>query len=63
MNITSGEVAGVVAMIGTGMTFLGITGVDATVVNNAVNGLIAIVTFVSAVWIWWKHRALVSQTP
>ena len=50
-------------MICTGMTFLGITGVDATTVSQAVNGLIAIVGFVSAIVVWWKHRQLVSQTP
>jgi len=54
--MTSGEATGLVAVIGSFLTFLGVTGVDAGTISGAVNGIIGIVTFVAAVWTWWKHR-------
>lgn len=35
---------------------LGVTGVDAGMVNAAANGVIAIITFVAAIYAWYQHR-------
>lgn len=59
--MTSGELTGIVAIIGTALSFLGVTGIDANMVSAAVNGVIAIVTFAAALWTWHKHRQVVNQ--
>jgi len=56
MNITSGELAAVVTLIGAALSMLGVTGVDAGMVNAAANGVIAIITFVAAIYAWYQHR-------
>lgn len=52
----SGEIAAVVAGIGLILSLFGVTGVDSTTINGAVNGVIGIVTFGAAVWSWYIHR-------
>lgn len=59
--MTSGEVTGIIAVIGTALSFLGVTGIDATMVSSAVNGVIAIVAFAAALWTWYKHKQVVNQ--
>lgn len=54
--MSSGEVTGLVAVVGSFLTFLGVTGVDAATISGAVNGVFGIVTFAAAVWTWVKHR-------
>ena len=43
-------------MIGTVFSFLGVTGIDSSVISGAVNGLISIVTLGMALWAWYNHR-------
>lgn len=50
------EISAIVAVIGTGLSLLGITGVDSAVLGSAVNGVISIVTIGAAVLSWWGHR-------
>lgn len=52
----SGEIASVVAIVGLGFSYFGITGIDSSVVTGAINGIIAIVTFAAALWSWYIHR-------
>jgi hypothetical protein len=52
----SAEIASIVAIAGMGLSYLGVTGVDSTVINGAINGVIAIVAFGAALWSWWAHR-------
>ena len=56
MNITSGELAALATIIGTGLSFLGVTGIDASVISGAINGVIAIATFAAAIYAWSQHK-------
>jgi hypothetical protein len=58
MNVDSGEISAVVAVIGMILSSLGITGVDSTVLNGAVNGIICIITIGAAAWSWWVHHKI-----
>lgn len=48
--MTTGEIASIVAVAGTVLSFLGITGVDSSIVSQAVTGVIAIISIGAAVW-------------
>jgi len=50
------EIPAVVTVIGTVFSFLGVTGIDSSVISGAVNGLISIVTLGMALWAWYNHR-------
>lgn len=47
-------------VIGTFLSFLGVTGVDAGVISGAVNGIIALLTFATAIWAWRAHKSAVA---
>lgn len=53
----SGELASIAAIVGMALSYLGVTGVDSTVINGAVNGIIAIAAFGAALWSWYIHRS------
>jgi hypothetical protein len=55
-GLDSTEVASIVAGIGLFLSLFGVTGVDSTVINGFVNGVIGIITFAAALWSWWGHR-------
>lgn len=48
--------AALVTIIGLVLSDIGITGIDATVLNSAVNGIVSIVVIGAAVWSWYEHR-------
>ncbi len=56
MTTSTGEVAAIVAVLGVVLSGLGITGIDAGMVNSAVNGTIALATLVAAIISWYQHR-------
>jgi hypothetical protein len=62
MDTSSGEIASVVAVISLVLSSLGITGVDSTVLNGAVNGVLAFIGIGAAVWSWYQHRKAVVPT-
>ena len=59
-SLTSGEVTAIVTVIGTVLSFLGITGIDSGVISQAVDGVIAFVSIVAAIWTYYKHTAVVN---
>jgi hypothetical protein len=56
MNTSTGEVAAIVTVLGVVLGGIGITGIDPSVLNGAVNGVVAIVTLVAAIVSWYQHR-------
>lgn len=54
--MNSGEIESLVAVIGLVLSALGITGVDSTTLNGAVNGIISVVAIGAALWSWQQHR-------
>lgn len=44
------------AVVGLGLSLLGVTGIDAGMINGVVNGFVAIITFGAALWSWYSHR-------
>ena len=59
--MTSGEIASLVTVIGSFLTILGITGIDSGMISSLVNGIIAFVTIVTAVWAFVQHRKAVKN--
>jgi hypothetical protein len=51
----------ITAVIGSFLGFIGVTGVDAGVISNAVTGVISLVTFVTAIIAWRTHKSAVAQ--
>ena len=49
-GMTSGEIVSIATIIGTGLTFLGVTGIDSSVISSAITGVIALVTIVAAIY-------------
>lgn len=58
--MTSGEITGIVAVLGSILTMLGISGLDPALLTNAVNGILAVVTVVATIWTLYKHKKAVS---
>ena len=56
MNIDSGEITAIIAVIGGILSTLGVTGIDSGVLNSAVNGIISVVTIGCALWSWYSHH-------
>ncbi len=56
MQTNTGEIAALIAVVGVVLSGLGITGIDTGMVSNAVQGVIAIVTFAAAILSWYHHR-------
>lgn len=54
--MTQGEVTSIATVIGSLLTLLGITGVDAGTISGAVNGVIAVITLVAAISTFVSHR-------
>lgn len=54
--MTQGELTAIVAIIGSGFTFLGITGIDASTISAAANGVIALITIGAAIATFISHR-------
>lgn len=52
----SAEISAIVAIGGMILSTLGVTGVDSSVLNGAVNGVISIVTIGAAIWSWYAHH-------
>lgn len=57
----SSEIPAIATLIGTALTFLGITHIDTSVISNAVQGVIALVTLFLALISWYKHRQVAAQ--
>lgn len=55
------EIPAIATFVGTIFTFMGITGIDTSVIGGAIQGLIALVTLVLAVVSWYKHRQVAAQ--
>ena len=55
--MNNGEIASIVAIAGMVLSGLGITGVDAGMINGSINGVVSIVTLIAALWSWYAHRA------
>ena len=59
---TSGEISAAVTVLGSVISFMGITGIDANVISNAANGIVALFTIGFAIFAYFKHRnAVVSS--
>lgn len=58
---TSGEVSAAITILGSIISFMGITGIDANVVSNAENGLVALFTIAFAIFAYFKHRKAVNS--
>ena len=58
-TIDSGTITAVVAVIGMGLTYFGIT-VDPTILTGLVGGVIAVVTALSAIWSAYQHTQKVA---
>lgn len=51
----SGEISAIVAVIGLVLSYFG-AAIDPSLIQGAVSGIIAIVTFGAALWSWYLHR-------
>ena len=54
--MTTGEATAIVTILGSILTFLGITGIDAGLLNQAANGLVSLFTIAFAVYSYYAHR-------
>jgi hypothetical protein len=59
--MTTSEVVSISSVVGSLFVFLGITGIDAGLINNVVNGVISAATIVVAIITWWNHRNLIKS--
>lgn len=59
--MTQGEITSIVTVIGTFLTFLGITGVDTMVLSTAVQGIIALATIIASIMTFYSHSKAVAQ--
>lgn len=55
-NIDGGEIAAIVTGIGLVLTYFGVTGIDSSIITGAVEGVVGIVTFISAFYSWYSHH-------
>jgi len=55
------EVMSLATVVGCVFTFLGVTGIDVSVISNAITGIIALFTVVSAIYTHVAHKNLVAQ--
>ncbi len=56
MNITSGEIAAIVAILGTVLSGIGVTGIDPSLLSGALQGVVSLLTLGAALWSWYQHR-------
>lgn len=61
--MTTGEIMALTTVIGSVISMLGITGIDAGVVNQAVTGVISMITIGTGVWAYFAHKKAVAATP
>jgi hypothetical protein len=52
----SGAVAAIVTIAGLVLSELGVTGIDSSMLNNAINGLVSVGVVAAALWSWHKHH-------
>jgi len=50
-----------VTLVGAFLSLIGITGIDPSVITGAVQGFLAVVTFIAALVTYVKHKNLVAQ--
>ncbi len=56
MTIDSGEISGIVAVLGVLLSIFHITGVDANTLTGLVNGVVCLVTVCAACYSVWSHH-------
>lgn len=57
----SSEIPAIATFVGTIFTFMGITGIDSSLISGAIQGVIALVTLVLAIVSWYKHRQVAAK--
>lgn len=60
--MTTGEVMAITTVVGSVISMLGITGIDAGLVSQAVTGIVSIITIGTGVWAWFAHKNVVAAT-
>jgi amino acid transporter len=58
--MTSGEIAALVTVISTLLSFVGLTGIDQNTISQAVIGIISFIGIISAVWTYIAHHNAVA---
>ena len=59
--MTSGEAAAIATIIFSGLSFLGVSGLTPELINQAVQGVLALFTLCTTVYAWRKHRGTAAE--